>query len=198
VDTKSPAAAESAPLLARGRSIPLELERVRLRRIEPSDAEAVFAIYANAEVCRYLSHPPWTGRSQAETWIDRAAAGQGRGSSLELAIELKRDHVMIGRCTLFNCHEESRRAEVGYALHRAHWGSGYMHEALVGLIGMAFNELNLNRIEADIDPRNKGSRRSLERLGFRSEGVLRERWIVAGETSDTEMLGLLRREWKGG
>jgi RimJ/RimL family protein N-acetyltransferase len=186
VDTKS---------LAAVRSIPLELERVRLRRIEGSDVEGLFAIYSNAEVSRYLSHPPWTERSQAQAWIDRSLAAQERGGSLELVIERKQDGAMIGRCTLFNCHEESRRAEVGYALHRAHWGSGYMHEALVGLIGLAFTELDLNRLEADIDPRNEGSRRSLERLGFRSEGILRERWIVAGEVSDTEMLGLLRREW---
>ncbi len=197
MDTKSPAAADPAPLLARGRSIPLELERVRLRRIERSDVEALFAMYANADVSRYLSYPPWTERSQAVAWIERVFAGYGRGSALQLAVERREDEVMIGSCTLFNCHEESRRAEIGYALHRAYWGRGYMHEALVGLIGMAFNELNLNRIEADIDPRNKGSRRSLERLGFRSEGLLRERWIVAGETSDTEMLGLLRREWSG-
>lgn len=187
MDTKS---------LAAARSIPLELERVRLRRIERSDADALFAIYSDAEVSRYLSHPPWTERSQAQAWIERSLESQGHGGSLDLVIERKQDRAMIGRCTLFNCHEESRRAEVGYALHRAQWGSGYMHEALVGLIGVAFEELDLNRLEADIDPRNKGSRKSLERLGFRSEGVLRERWIVAGETSDTEMLGLLRREWK--
>jgi RimJ/RimL family protein N-acetyltransferase len=36
----------------------------------------------------------------------------------------------------------------------------------------------------------------LERLGFRNEGHLRERWIVAGEVSDSGMYGLLRRDWQ--
>ena len=35
----------------------------------------------------------------------------------------------------------------------------------------------------------------LERLGFMREGVLRERWIVAGEVSDSALYGLLRAEW---
>ena len=50
-------------------------------------------------------------------------------------------------------------------------------------------------MEADIDPRNHASARSLERLGFTREGLLRERWIVKGEVSDTALYGLLQREW---
>jgi [ribosomal protein S5]-alanine N-acetyltransferase len=38
--------------------------------------------------------------------------------------------------------------------------------------------------------------RMLERLGFRQEGFLRERWIVSGEVSDSALYGLLRREWQ--
>ncbi len=76
------------------------------------------------------------------------------------------------------------------------WGQGYMNEALSGLIDYAFAELNLNRIEADIDPRNESSRRVLERLKFVREGYLRERWIVGEEVSDTALYGLLQREWK--
>ena len=60
----------------------------------------------------------------------------------------------------------------------------------------AFQTLDLNRLEADIDPRNKASARTLERLGFQKEGHLRERWIVNDEISDTDLYGLLRREWQ--
>ena len=56
----------------------------------------------------------------------------------------------------------------------------------------------MQRIEADIDPRNAASERILVRQGFQVEGLLRERWIVGGEVSDSRLLGLLRREWTGG
>jgi RimJ/RimL family protein N-acetyltransferase len=71
-----------------------------------------------------------------------------------------------------------------------------MHEALQTLLDFGFGVMNLNRVEADIDPRNGASARSLLRLGFRLEGHLRERWIVAGEVSDSALYGLLRAEWR--
>ncbi len=70
-----------------------------------------------------------------------------------------------------------------------------MSQALQALLGYAFQTLDLNRLEADIDPRNLASAKTLERLGFQKEGHLRERWIVNDEVSDTALYGLLRREW---
>jgi ribosomal-protein-alanine N-acetyltransferase len=77
-------------------------------------------------------------------------------------------------------------------------GRGYTQEALVALLDYGFSELNLNRVEADIDPRNIGSAKSLERVGFTKEGHLRENCIVNGELTDRALYGLLRREWKVG
>jgi RimJ/RimL family protein N-acetyltransferase len=71
-----------------------------------------------------------------------------------------------------------------------------MHEALQALLGYAFQTLEFNRLEADIDPRNVASAKTLERLGFQKEGHLRERWIVNDEISDTDLYGLLRRDWQ--
>jgi RimJ/RimL family protein N-acetyltransferase len=64
------------------------------------------------------------------------------------------------------------------------------------LLDYAFRALGLRRLEADVDPRNSGSMRVLERLGFRHEGLLRERWKVNGELQDSVLLGLLEREWR--
>jgi RimJ/RimL family protein N-acetyltransferase len=71
-----------------------------------------------------------------------------------------------------------------------------MQEALAALIDYGFTTLNLNRIEADIDPLNAASAKTLLRQGFVKEGFLRERWIVNGVKSDTEIFGLLASEWQ--
>jgi [ribosomal protein S5]-alanine N-acetyltransferase len=187
---------EATPILARASDVAIAGPRVRMRRIEASDVDWVFAMYANAEVSRYLSFPTFTDRAQAAAWIGRVLESEAKGSSLQLAVVRSEDGVALGTCTLFGCnHPESRRAEIGYVLARPYWGAGYMHEALTAFVGFAFRSLGLNRLEADIDPRNTASRRTLERLGFTREGLLRDRWIVAGETSDAEMFGLLSREW---
>ena len=71
-----------------------------------------------------------------------------------------------------------------------------MQEALKALLAYAFDELAMRRIEADVDPRNMASIRTVERLGFQREGYLRERWQVNGEIQDTLFYGLLRPDWE--
>jgi RimJ/RimL family protein N-acetyltransferase len=63
------------------------------------------------------------------------------------------------------------------------------------LLEYAFGGIKLRRLEADVDPRNTHSIKTLERLGFKQEGFLRERWQVAGEIQDALFYGLLEREW---
>lgn len=174
----------------------LAAERVKLRWIVATDAPALFAIYGDPVVARYLSRPAFTAIAQAEKLVATANACYADGSSVNFAVERREDAAMMGTCMLFRFHRESRRAEIGYSMARAYWGKGYMHEALGALIDYAFGPLGLNRLEADIDPRNESSAKSLERLGFVKEGVLRERWVVAGEVSDTAYYGLLRRDWR--
>jgi RimJ/RimL family protein N-acetyltransferase len=175
----------------------IQTDTLTLRFSSEGDLPAVYDIFSHPEVMRYWSYPPWTDRSQAHQWLINVQAGYRTGDALQLGIERNADHVFVGTCTLFQFHAASRRAEIGYALGRPYWGSGYMHEALRALLRYAFQTLDLNRLEADIDPRNRASAKVLERLGFQKEGHLRERWIVNGEMSDTWLYGLLRREWKG-
>ena len=59
------------------------------------------------------------------------------------------------------------------------------------LTGAEFAAMPDERLEAEIDPRNQGSARTLERQGFVLEGTLRARWCVAGELSDSGIYGLL-------
>jgi RimJ/RimL family protein N-acetyltransferase len=144
---------------------------------------------------RYWSSPPWSSPSQAENLIERDLRELAAGEHLRLGIFLSRRGPLVGTCSLFNFNEPCRRAEIGYGIARTHWRRGYMFEAASALIAWAFDELGLNRLEADVDPRNIGSSRSLEKLGFTREGLLRERWIVGTEVSDSALYGLLAREW---
>lgn len=176
----------------------IDTERLLLRPLREEDDSALFEMNADPKVMRYMSRPPWTSIDEARALIAKHMAATDSGEYLCLGIERKSDERFIGMCTLFRLSEQCRRAEIGYGLASAAWGRGYMHEALVALLDYGFSALSLNRVEADIDPRNKASARSLARLGFRKEGHLRERWIVAGEVSDSELYGLLLKDWQSG
>lgn len=170
-------------------------ERLRLRPLRDDDAPALFGIFSDPRVMRYWSAPAWTADGDARDYIARDREAMSRGDYLRLGIERREDARLIGMCTLFSLAPQCRRAELGYALAADAWGNGYMDEALRALLDFGFNTLGLNRVEADIDPRNGPSARSLERLRFRREGLLRERWIVAGEVQDSLVFGLLRSDW---
>lgn len=173
----------------------LTTARLVLRPFQPNDAEPLFAIFSEPKVMRYWSHAPWASVAQAQELIAKDQQALPAGEHLRLGMEIQGTGELIGMCTLFHLSAQCRRAEIGYGMSSRFWGQGYMHEALTALLEFGFGDLDLNRIEADIDPRNVASARSLERLGFHKEGHLRERWIVDGEVSDSGLYGLLRSEW---
>lgn len=175
--------------------ITLNTPRLALRLPNASDIGAIFAMRSDPEVTRYWSSAPWESLAEAEQWLQGIEQAHREGSALQFMIELRDSSRTVGGCTLFNFHTRSRRAEIGYLLGRPYWGRGYMNEALRAMIAHAFGAMDLRRLEADIDPANIASARSLERLGFKHEGRLRERWEVEGEVTDSDVYGLLRREW---
>jgi [ribosomal protein S5]-alanine N-acetyltransferase len=174
----------------------LHTERLLLRPLREADAAALLAIFSDPRVTRYLSRPAWTSITVAHERIARDIAAMSAGTYVCFGIERRSDGQLLGECTLFNLNEQCRRAEIGYTMAFDAWGQGYMNEALCCLLDFGFSQLALNRVEADIEPRNLASAKSLERLGFIKEGHLRQRWIVAGEVSDSGLYGLLASDWK--
>jgi [ribosomal protein S5]-alanine N-acetyltransferase len=170
--------------------------RLLLRPLQVADAPALLQIFADPKVMRYWSTPPWESVEQAHKMVNTDLHAMAAGEHLRFGLQRLEDNTLIGMCTLFAFFQQSRRAEVGYALASAAWGRAYMDEALRALLRYGFDDLGLNRVEADIDPRNEASARSLERLGFKREGLLRERWIVGDEISDTALYGLVQRDWR--
>ena len=176
--------------------VTLQTPRLALRPLAPPDADAVFAMRSDPVVQRYGSHPAWTDPQLAVDYIERNMAAMAAGTHAQFAVVRREDAAVVGTVTLYALDAPCRRADVGYVLRVPEWGKGYANEALVRLLDWGFEHLQLNRVEADVDPRNAPSARALERLGFQREGHLRERWIVGGEICDSWIYGLLASEWK--
>jgi [ribosomal protein S5]-alanine N-acetyltransferase len=172
----------------------LDTARLTLRPLREDDVDSLFAMYSDAEFMRYWSFAPMTHIEQAQEYLSRLIEGSASGKQLLCAIELREAKKLIGTCTLFSVYEPSLRAEIGFGISREFWRQGYAREAVDALIAHGFSKHGLRRLEADIDPRNSGSARVLERAGFVREGLLRERWVINGEVSDTAFYGLLRKD----
>ena len=173
----------------------IQTERLTIRLAERSDLPSLLEVNANDAVTRYLPYESWKGIADGEAWFNRVSARFAASEAGQFVIVHRETGRVIGTCLLFGFNSLSARAEVGYVLAQAYWGAGFMLEAMTAFVGFAFEQVGLRRLEAEIDPRNGASAKLLERLGFVREGLLRQRWSVKGEISDSGLYGLLRTQW---
>jgi ribosomal-protein-alanine N-acetyltransferase len=89
-------------------------------------------------------------------------------------------------------------AYLGYYAFRPHAGQGYMTDGLGLVLRHAFRGLGLHRLEANIQPGNRASRRVVQRLGFRLEGFSPRYLKVGGRWRDHERWAIVRETWAAG
>ena len=87
-------------------------------------------------------------------------------------------------------------AYVGYWIDEATAGRGYVPEAVVVLCRYAFEELGLHRLQIAIIPRNKASRRVVEKLELRDEGTAVRYLEINGVWEDHIRYAITAEEWK--
>ena len=168
--------------------------RVRLRWLTDADVPALFTVFGDAEVMRYWSHEPFKSMDDARKYLASIRECFAKRELFQWGIERVDAPGVIGTCTLAHLDAQHKRAEVGFALARAHWGKGHISEALPAIIRFAFDQLELERLTADADPRNLGSIGALDRAGFVREGFLRQHYRLYGEVQDAILFGLLKSE----
>lgn len=174
----------------------LEARRLRLRPFGAADVDELVALYADPEVIRFMAGPRVRDADDARSLLAEIDAHARHRTLFQWAVARRGDDRLLGSVTLAELQWSHRRAEIGFALTPAHRGRGLMGEAVARLLDHAFEGLGLHRVEADVDPRNEPSLRLLERLGFRREGWLRERYRQGDEWQHSVFLGLLEGEWR--
>ena len=172
----------------------LETDDFLLRPSAITDVEAMFDMLSDPQSMKYWSDPPISKMEEAVEVLMKDLDSDAKGNSMCWAVTHKGQDEMIGKCILFQYNEQNQRAEIGYLLNRKYWRQGVMYQAIGAVINFAFNNLNLHRIEADVDTENAASIGLLEKHGFQREGLFRDRWRVYDEWQDSVMLALIRDE----
>jgi [ribosomal protein S5]-alanine N-acetyltransferase len=173
----------------------LKSARLLLRPFADADAQAIYALQSNARVMRYWNTPPWTDRARAQAFLATCRQMEEEASGAQFAIETLQTGAFVGWCAMFQWNPVYRSLGIGYCLDEPAWGQGHATEAVRAMLRWAYDALDLNRVEAELDTRNAASARVLEKLGFAREGLRREDCVVNGEVSDSWIYGLLRRDW---
>lgn len=87
-------------------------------------------------------------------------------------------------------------AYMGYYVGAVYAGKGIMTEAIPLMLNLAFRELKLHRVEANIQPHNTASIALVKRLGFRLEGFSPRYLKIGGRWRDHERWAILAEEWR--
>jgi len=136
------------------------------------------AILRDRRVARFL--PPRVRHESGIQFVSRVLAERKRDGGPAYAILPVGSNEVVGQIRFVDWSRSDRTAEVGYWLRRRFWDRGLGTEALRLVCRFGFGKMSLRRIEATVVSGNLGSRRVLEKVGFRLEGQSR----LAGRLSD--------------
>ena len=175
----------------------LKTERLVLREVTLRDAPWYFGHFNTWEIVDGQEYPGPKDLEAAKRELRLYFTDNFRkGTGIRWGITLKGGNDLIGSAGLYKYVEKTSQVETGYDLDPKYWGQGIMTEAMTAIVRYAFDVMKVNRIEALVSPRNKGSQGLVRRLGFRREGVLREHDFYNGKFTDDYLFALLKRDWR--
>jgi RimJ/RimL family protein N-acetyltransferase len=170
-------------------------KRVRLRAVEPEDAEAFFDWNCSSETARLLDFlwPP-TSLAAARAWTQRVATGEIKDDRYHLVME-DRDGKAVG---MISTHATNRRVgsfSYGLTVEEGARRQGFASEAIILLLRYFFEELRYQKATATVYECNPASIALHEKLGFQLEGQVRRMVYTGGRYYDELYYGMTREEF---
>ncbi|GAB2878369.1 GNAT family N-acetyltransferase [Streptomyces mayteni] len=173
-------------------------KHVRLEPLALGHLDDLFAAGGCAEeVWRWVPRPaPRTREELGRALAELLAEGE-RGARVPFAVVHRADGRAIGWTAFMDIDAGDERLEIGYTWYGpAYWRTAVNTETKLLLLGHAFDELGMGRVQLKADHRNERSQAAIARLGARREGVLRRHVRRSdGTWRDTVYFSLLATEW---
>ena len=189
-------------MLGFSRKIRIESERLVMRPPQHSDFRHWVALRSDSAEFLTPWEPAWSSDHLSRRaftnrvyWASRSISA---GTAVPLFLVRREDETLLGAITLDNVRRgPSQAATLGYWIGAPHARQGYMREAIRGLVGYAFETLDLSRIEAACLAENSASRGLLEKCGFKYEGVAQAYLQINGRWRNHVLYANLRNDRRG-
>jgi N-acetyltransferase len=171
----------------------LDGEIVRLEPLEHAHLDGLWEASRDPQIWTWLAIRQPRTRAELEVWLDEALAGP----DLPFATVLRERGTPVGSTRFMAPRPEHRSVEIGWTwLAPAAWGTGANVEAKLLMLEQAFDAWRCRRVELKTDALNDRSRRALEAVGARFEGIHRQHMLVrGGENRDTAWYSIIDGEW---
>ncbi|TCO44136.1 RimJ/RimL family protein N-acetyltransferase [Kribbella antiqua] len=177
--------------------LPIETERLTLRRYVETDYDDLLKLQSNDDVTRFLLYDSKTPDEVRESLALRMAdvPMDADLQALTLAVILRETGQHVGEVTLFVENSTHQGGEIGFVFHPEFHGRGFAAEASAQVLRMGFEELGMHRIIGRLDARNTGSANLLKRLGMRQEAHFVRNEFLKGEWTDELVFAMLADEF---
>lgn len=173
----------------------LSTERLTLRKMLVGDCYDMNEYARRADVTEYLTWSPHPNVDYTKEYLAYLSHHYTLGDFYDWALILKDENKMIGTCGFTRFSFPNDSAEVGYVLNPAYRGRGLAPEALTEVLRFGFSVIGLNRIEAKYIVGNEASRRVMEKVGMRFEGVLRGGMKIKERYRDIGVCAVLAKDF---
>jgi RimJ/RimL family protein N-acetyltransferase len=140
--------------------------RLRLRPLAAADAAPSAALMSEPISRRTGSWPPDISPAEVLERIERAGRSEAGGNGFTRAIERLSDQTLMGWIGVDRIAGQPGEGTIGYWLGEAFWGQGYASEAAAAMLDAAWKRLDLQRVEAGVQPDNLASLAVIRRLGM--------------------------------
>jgi RimJ/RimL family protein N-acetyltransferase len=180
-------------------TLPIETERLLLRKYEDRDVADIVAYSCDADfwLARNIDWESTEEGVKAYHEPRRGSVPESYPDWLDLVIELETESKVIGSVGIGVKNKEQGQAEIGWLLGCQYQGQGIATEAARALVAFGFEAMGLHRIIARTGKCNVRSWRLMERIGMRREAHFRESHRVKGEWDDEFIYAILADEWRG-
>jgi RimJ/RimL family protein N-acetyltransferase len=168
---------------------------VRLTALTTEDVPTLVLWYQDPKFLRFFDSRPAYPKTEAELkeWLEELRKDQ---NTFAFAVRPVEGNDLLGYLEVDGVDWQHGVCGMGIGFgDRANWGKGYGQEATELGLRYAFDELNMHRVTITVFGYNERSMALAKKLGFRQEGVFRERLQRDGKRYDMLLYGLLRREW---
>jgi ribosomal-protein-alanine N-acetyltransferase len=176
--------------------------RVMLRPLQPTDFSAWSEVRTRNENWLLPWEPqrlpgnPDPARDRTAISLRCTARDRERQQGAGYGFGIFVDNAFAGEINLNNVQRGPfQNAYVGYWIDQARAGNSFMSEAVVVLARFSFEDLRLHRLQIAIVPRNLRSRRVMEKLRVREEGVAVRYLEINGAWEDHVRYALTGEEW---
>lgn len=156
-------------------TITIETTRLILRKFNINDSTASFYNWTGDEmVTEYLRWPTHKKLDVTQRIVQEWVNGYEKLDFYQWAIVLKEINEPIGTISVVELDEKTEKVHIGYCIGSKWWHLGYTSEALAAIIPFFFEQVGVNRIESQHDPKNVNSGKVMEKCGLVCEGILRQ------------------------